>query len=579
MPATDARILVLRFLRKRPLFIALTSTFLLTACAIAGLLIEQTKCFPALKLWLEVLVGRSVTRFIFHALLSFAADDVNVETLAIPFLILRSNAPFLIKVVELLDVFGIIWFSVGNLLVFNNFDCATVSPIVFYTSLFYIIITYVSFIGPTLIRCSLNICPSLGGENEHEELFGNFLGNHDENNRNNYEVLPTFQTSQFKVWLETFQCHEFLLFKIDNFFDSHSGISQSWYAANHNNSIIADELTVKDKQSYVVNIDDIEAHPNDENNNNVGCKYDYIHHLNPKYSILSDIDYCAICLQQLSNQVFDNQKNLFSNLLESLHNNINNNNNNNSDVDESKYDDKIASLDKSISCFMFELNDYHDKINGDGLINSSTIPECGNNENDSSQIRMIVRYPCSSHHYFHTDCLHHWLGVANAKVRINLPSALNNNNPTIIDCNKLTCPICRLKPVIPHNNLNPNNNSSMPSHTSQNNLTEENLTSLLFPIGGSSNQTYVTIKNNNNNLIVSDERNEIASVSGVNLANILPSLLFSKASLVPVETLDEMEEGENSFSYNNNDRVALSVTSTGPGSMVGTVNDSQEMKI
>ena len=52
-----------------------------------------------------------------------------------------------------------IWFSVGNLLVFNYTTCTTQYPIVVFTSFVYIAIIYVTLLLPIIIRITFLCCP------------------------------------------------------------------------------------------------------------------------------------------------------------------------------------------------------------------------------------------------------------------------------------------------------------------------------------------------------------------------------------------------------------------------------------
>jgi len=58
-----------------------------------------------------------------------------------------------------------IWFSVGNLLVFNYTSCTTQYPIIVFTSFFYISIIYSTLLFPILIRLSFLCWPNTRGNN------------------------------------------------------------------------------------------------------------------------------------------------------------------------------------------------------------------------------------------------------------------------------------------------------------------------------------------------------------------------------------------------------------------------------
>lgn len=146
---SDYRIKYLKLMESRPLLISVVATLLLCIMSIFGLLWESDKqCRPDLRLWLIVVVIRSFVRLfcrLYVARMMTTEDNI----------IQQINTGS--KCVDILDVFGIVWFAVGNLLVFNNFACIDVSPIVFFSSLFYICFSYLNFMVPPVLRCSLSI--------------------------------------------------------------------------------------------------------------------------------------------------------------------------------------------------------------------------------------------------------------------------------------------------------------------------------------------------------------------------------------------------------------------------------------
>jgi hypothetical protein len=76
---------------------------------------------------------------------------------------LESQILCLQKLLDIVDVFGLVWFVIGNIFVFNNLACRHVSPLVFYTSLAYIVYAYVTFVGRALLQCSLHYFHSAAG--------------------------------------------------------------------------------------------------------------------------------------------------------------------------------------------------------------------------------------------------------------------------------------------------------------------------------------------------------------------------------------------------------------------------------
>jgi hypothetical protein len=122
-----------------------------TALAVVGIYSLTTEfglsCTPDLKLWLSVAVGHSTTRFLLKFLI-----EMNVLGY-FP----CSSTTYLAKILEMLDVFGLVWFSVGNLLVFNGTGCADLTPMVFYTSCFYIVSVYLYLFLPVFLRICFSV--------------------------------------------------------------------------------------------------------------------------------------------------------------------------------------------------------------------------------------------------------------------------------------------------------------------------------------------------------------------------------------------------------------------------------------
>lgn len=143
-PAPRAQAL-LTFYMQRPLLISTVGTSLFSAVAISALVYEIDKsCKPDLKLWLAIAVGRSIVRLFLRFLLELFHDrEANV---------IRGNMTYVQKLLEMIDVFGLVWFSVGNLLVFNGPQCADETPLVFFASATYIISVYLYLFGPALLR-------------------------------------------------------------------------------------------------------------------------------------------------------------------------------------------------------------------------------------------------------------------------------------------------------------------------------------------------------------------------------------------------------------------------------------------
>jgi hypothetical protein len=145
----DPRIRYLQFIRRNPLKVDVMSSTCIIIPAITGLILEFNKvCQPDLKLWLLIVTMRLIIRVILR--LFVVGCEMNMIT---------GNILVMNKLQDIIDVFGVVWFAVGNLLVFNNFSCLHISPIVFITSLIYIICCYLSILIPASIKCTLTTCP------------------------------------------------------------------------------------------------------------------------------------------------------------------------------------------------------------------------------------------------------------------------------------------------------------------------------------------------------------------------------------------------------------------------------------
>mmetsp|Transcript_23164 Transcript_23164/g.38654 ORF Transcript_23164/g.38654 Transcript_23164/m.38654 type:complete len:505 (-) Transcript_23164:210-1724(-) len=146
----DARIRYLRLIGEKPLLYSTAATSVLCGVAILGLVLEAGKsCRTDLRVWIGVVIVRSGLRLLCRLHYEWYMGGEQH--------LLRGDVSMSAKCVDTLDVFGIVWFAVGNLLVFNNFGCVGVSPIVFFISLAYIVGSYTSFFLPPLLRCSLEI--------------------------------------------------------------------------------------------------------------------------------------------------------------------------------------------------------------------------------------------------------------------------------------------------------------------------------------------------------------------------------------------------------------------------------------
>ena len=105
---------LLNFLLGHPLFISTFGTTTFSVGGIIALIYDlNNNCKPDLKLWLSISIGRSLVRLLLRYILEMQERGW-----------IRPNFGYVYKIVEMLDVFGLVWFSVGNLLVFNGPQCA-----------------------------------------------------------------------------------------------------------------------------------------------------------------------------------------------------------------------------------------------------------------------------------------------------------------------------------------------------------------------------------------------------------------------------------------------------------------------
>ena len=81
---------------------------------------------------------------------------------------------FFNKIIEMLDIFGIIWFSIGNLLVFNQSTCQKNAPIIYFVSISKLFDEYIS--AYDWLRCFVCSVHSVGvfrvhGQVIHKSIF------------------------------------------------------------------------------------------------------------------------------------------------------------------------------------------------------------------------------------------------------------------------------------------------------------------------------------------------------------------------------------------------------------------------
>lgn len=134
-----------------PLSVNSVFTVLFTTASVTALILESNQhCNPDLQLWLGVMTVYGFVRWVLRLLL---------EAISLEYISHAGNVAIVYKIIEMVDIFGMVWFSVGNLLVFNGTKCSEpeFTPMTFWICLVYIIMGYLSLILPMAVRmCILN---------------------------------------------------------------------------------------------------------------------------------------------------------------------------------------------------------------------------------------------------------------------------------------------------------------------------------------------------------------------------------------------------------------------------------------
>lgn len=228
----DPRVAFIKLNRSRPLTLSFVYTSILCIVSVIGILIEDhSRCKSNLTIWLVIVLVRSVLRLLLRLLYEGlsryteagrAAQNNNM-------VVNNNNLQLTAKLIDILDIFGIVWFAVGNLVVFNSFGCVHQSPIVFFSCLFYIMLSYLHFLSPSLIRCSLRTCPPSSQEDlhyiQHIEATDNMAIMLRRNNNHfaphghtNLDLginleLNDERSTYWTHWLQSYGCHEFRYYR------------------------------------------------------------------------------------------------------------------------------------------------------------------------------------------------------------------------------------------------------------------------------------------------------------------------------------------------------------------------------
>jgi hypothetical protein len=200
----DWRVALLRACSARRL--ALVSLFVLAflISGAVGLVLEFDKSCKNINIrfWLLTMMIRVGLRFVLYLI---------IEGITRRYLRWGLNVPALLKLMDLLDLFGMIWFAVGVLLIVNNTVCIYEIPVIFVVSLVYICASLLSVILPLLLKFTLGACPPRSEEDRAlaqrwgEYLPPRFLGH--ENNMASPD-LSDEQKAYWTQWLQERGCEE-----------------------------------------------------------------------------------------------------------------------------------------------------------------------------------------------------------------------------------------------------------------------------------------------------------------------------------------------------------------------------------
>lgn len=205
----DWRIQFLQYCALHPLLLNACFVLAFLGAGVASLVIEDKKhCDSSeLPIWLTLTLVRLVLR------LSLCCA---IEAIAKNLLRCHGSTQVLLqRIVDLLDVFGMVWFMVGNIMVFEEMYCAGQLPGIFFTSMSNIALTYLMVIVPVFIKLSLSTCPPSSEEDRavlhawgHRLLapFGQELQN---------GQATAQQSERWRQWLAAHGCVEFVYEPLD----------------------------------------------------------------------------------------------------------------------------------------------------------------------------------------------------------------------------------------------------------------------------------------------------------------------------------------------------------------------------
>lgn len=144
----DWRFSALKFFKEKKEAISALAAFFISVAVVISYALDDPRsgpiCQPDCKIWLSVLGGRLVASSLLLALLT-CIDRYELNFLG--------SSSCYSRFRELIEVFGLVWFTVGNFLLFNaNKECISHERTCFFASLTYIAGVYFWLLVPFFIR-------------------------------------------------------------------------------------------------------------------------------------------------------------------------------------------------------------------------------------------------------------------------------------------------------------------------------------------------------------------------------------------------------------------------------------------
>lgn len=423
----DLRVSILLLCKQQPLALFTISNIILLSLVISVYIVETSTSKPDLKFWLVVMTSRCL----FRNALQFVTAAAHRGCFEL------RNMHVIQKSIEIADVFGMIWFSVGNLMLFNCIGvCKSSNPFSFYVTLVYMVNSYAYAILPIIIKLSIFMIPPSNDPRFITNVNIPVRVLHGRNNPvtsvMNIDELNATISLKWKLWLEEYGCDEVLY--SDYVRDRKKCHSES------QESVIA----LEDRDRYMDRDIDVDRDANEERSNawvdaegNVIIRNAHTHHDTPE-------EYCPICLDpfQHTDEATGTATSRHNESLEKHQESSPEGNINDNEIREDENKDGNTECEKMESANLRGVS-LTDESNNDlqRQVDESGVCSQTDNENRNDQ-RMedipnttisapmnIVAFPCSAEHIFHKNCLHLWLETS------------------ITSSTELTCPCCRARPM------------------------------------------------------------------------------------------------------------------------------------